>query len=52
MRGSVVFGRRRFGVIAAAGALLGWLLIGSAAVAQGVAAPSADRLAALEKAAV
>jgi Amt family ammonium transporter len=34
-----------------AGALLGWLLMGSAAVAQGVVAPAPDRIAALEKAA-
>src|SRR6185312_1894355 len=51
MRGSVVFGRRRLGMMAAGGALLGWFLSASAAVAQGVVAPSADRIAALEKAA-
>ena len=48
MRCSVAFGRRRLGMLAAG---IGALLASSAAVAQGVVAPSADRIAALEKAA-
>jgi Amt family ammonium transporter len=52
MRCFVALGRRRAGLMAApVGALLGWLLMGSAAVAQGVVAPAPDRIAALEKAA-
>src|SRR5215472_1302025 len=52
MRGSAVFGRRRLGMMAAGvGALLGWFVSASAAVAQTAATPSVDRIAALEKAA-
>src|SRR5215469_14747018 len=48
MRGSAVFGRRRLGMLAGA---VGALLSCGAAMAQTAAAPSVDRIAALEKAA-